>query len=40
MGKFKKMAITAGIAALVAGGVVYAANNVKAAKFLKEKVAV
>jgi len=40
MGKYKKLAITAAIAALVSGGVVYASNNVKAAKFLKEKVAV
>jgi hypothetical protein len=35
----KKMALTAAIALLVSGGVVFASNNVKAAQFLKEKVA-
>ena len=37
MGKYKSMAVTAAITVLISGGVVYAANNVKAAKFLKEK---
>lgn len=40
MGSLKKYGIPALLALVVSGGVVYASNNVKAAKFLKEKAAV
>jgi F0F1-type ATP synthase membrane subunit a len=39
MGQYKKIAMTAAIALLVSGGVVYASNNVKGVQFLKEKAA-
>jgi hypothetical protein len=37
MGTAKKVGFAALVALVVSGGVVYASNNVKAAKFLKEK---
>lgn len=39
MGKAKKIGMTALIALVVSGGVVWASNNANAAKFLKEKAA-